>query len=319
MVGDVGRELTHRLAARALRAVHVERQPDRQRLDLVLLRKLGQHGEIGRQLAALQGRDWRRQHAQRVRSGDADGLAADIERHQAAVGHERLQFREVDDRHASDRLAVQPGGGIVGDPLPARLADHPVTLIGIFEVIRNVREARSRAAHHAGRRQPVLFGGDEQQRHGDEPGIDRRGLPVIEPGPRHLEQGAARIMHEACMSFAALVRIRGVEGVRQRLAEGGAVRLAPPAPLHLDAGERSEVRGPDRDHAGRRGGREQHPGTRQAAGAQQQRDQPAHGMADHDRLLRQGAQFAFEIGCVIEQAGDAERAGRRVRRCVMVA
>ena len=108
--GDVGRELADRLAARAFGAVHVERQADRQRLDLVLLREIGEGREVGRELAALERRERCRQHAQRVGCGDADRLAADVERHQSPpISHivsyqQRLQFGEVDDRHSRSAL-----------------------------------------------------------------------------------------------------------------------------------------------------------------------------------------------------------------------
>src|SRR5579883_1166957 len=50
MAFEIGRELAHRLAARTLGTVHVERQADHQRLGLMLARELGQGGEVGREL-----------------------------------------------------------------------------------------------------------------------------------------------------------------------------------------------------------------------------------------------------------------------------
>ena len=97
---DVGRELADRLAAWALCAVHIERQADRQSLDFVFPRQLGKGGQIGCEPGAPERRERRGEHAERVGCGDADGLAADIERHQSSVAHQqRLQTGKIDDRH----------------------------------------------------------------------------------------------------------------------------------------------------------------------------------------------------------------------------
>src|SRR6266550_5171514 len=109
----------------------------------------------------------------------------------------------------------EPGDDIAGDPFPARLTEHPMALAGIFDVVRDRREALGGAADDSRRCQSILLGGDEQQRCADQPRVDGRGLAAIEPRQRHLEQRAARIVDEAGMPFPAFPGIAGVESVRQ--------------------------------------------------------------------------------------------------------
>src|SRR5262245_12839737 len=88
----------------------------------------------------------------------------------------------------STRFGLEPGGGITCDALPAGLADDPMALSGIFDIVGRLAEVAGRAAHHRGRREPIALGGDDQQRYRDQPRVDVRGLAPVEERQAHLEQ-----------------------------------------------------------------------------------------------------------------------------------
>src|SRR5688500_10912189 len=70
---------------------------------------------------------------------------------------------------ASGRLAVKPGDRVLGNALPAGLSRYPVGLSGILDIVRDMAEALGRTAHDSGRRELVLLGRHEQQRHRHQP------------------------------------------------------------------------------------------------------------------------------------------------------
>jgi len=320
VVGDIGRELAHRLAARALAAVHVERQPDRQRLDLMLPGEFGEHSEIGRKLAAFQGRKRRGQHAKRVRGGDADGLGSDIERHQSASGHERLQFREFDDRHASGRLVVQPGGGGVGDPFPS-LAGLAPSGPG-----RDIRRSRKHA-RSSGRRGRTTSGGVSRSfsaATNSSGTVTNRGSIVV--AFLASSQGSAisnRARPESCTKPACRslpscgsVVLKVCDSASRRVARCG-LRHRP----HFISMRAKAATFDGRIASTLAGGT----GVSSTPARARPRAQSSSAISPPIEwpittgFLRQGAQLRFEIGYVIEQAGDAERTGRGVRWRVVVA
>lgn len=104
VVLDVGHELSHRLAARTFGAVHVERQADRQRLDLMLAREFVERSEVSRQQMPLQRDKRRRRHAST--SGRGHFPMVLLPRSSAIslpiVSQRRFEFGKVDDRHVQE-------------------------------------------------------------------------------------------------------------------------------------------------------------------------------------------------------------------------
>ena len=254
--------------------------------------ELGEGGEVGRELAALQGdRAASRRHAQRVGGGDADGLGADIERHQAG---RRAPAPSVPRKST---IAMRSGRACRRARRPCRrrscsqpgLARHPVALAGIFRRSPTTWAKRCAARRTTPGGVSLSFSAATNSSGTvTSAGIDRRRLRRRRAraapsrtgrGPNH-----ARSLHVVQRPRRGSVVLKVCDSASARRR---AVRLAPPAPVHLDAGEGQQVRRPHRDHARRRRRRQQHAGARQAARAQQQREQSAHRMADHDRLFRQ--------------------------------